>query len=235
MFIEVPERYTSHGYTMNDLIVDHIRYGDPHNQEDNTVWNLQWLRPGENTMKALDSGCMRYAYPKEFRSKLNTMILEGYDNKSIYEMALNEFGYTKEQLKPTLQIKRRRLGVLLKEHYEHDPKFVEKVDKLLKKGLSNDEIIDKLKMTREGRESRRLLQYRRSILKIPAAVSKYFDNEQSKEVYDLFEKGYTNDDIIAHYHYDNLPSNELSKLKRTLNSRRYQYKNKKNHSSDENN
>jgi cytochrome c-type biogenesis protein CcmH/NrfF len=166
-------------------------------------------------------------WPKDFRERLDQMILNGYDNDEIYEVCLNEYGLTKEEIKANLQVRRRRLGVTLKEHYENDPGFVAKVDKLLKKGYSNDEIIDKLGMSREGRASARLLQYRRSILKIPAAVSKYFDNEQSKEVYELFDRGYTNEEIIEYFHYSALPYNEIIKIKKTLNSRRCQYKKKK--------
>ena len=225
MFLPSPIKYLERGYSMADLVVDHKRDGDEDNFDDNTMWNLQWLTNRENTAKAANCG-YREAFEYGFRQKLDRMILDGYNNKEIYEWCLNDYGYKKEDIKATLQVRRRRLGKTLKEHHENDKDFVKKIDKLLLKGFSNDEIIDILNMPDDGRASRRLLQYRRSILKTPAETSKYFTPEQNEIVNKLLDEDVPNKEIIRILHFDNLDEDSLTKIKATLRARRRQHKQK---------
>ena len=219
MFIPIPQKYFDMGYTADTLVVDHKREGDPDNFDDNTVWNLQWLTYRENISKAANCG-YRNPWPADFSDFLNNMILNDCDNPTIYKACKEKYGLSKEELKAVVQVRRRRLGKTLKEHYENDKEFVKKIDKLLQKGHSNIEIIEMLNMPKEGRASTRLLQYRRSLLKIPADVSKYFTNEQSKEVNNMLINGISIEDIIEYYHFDKLSEDDLKKVKQTLRSRR---------------
>lgn len=189
-FIPIPEKYLEIGYTEKDLVVDHIRDCEEDNHDDNTIWNLQWLTQFENGAKYNNIAYARIRAPFsiEFRKHLDKMICDDFNNDEIYKVCLEKYGFTKKEIKATLQVRRRRLGKTLKEHHENDVEFVAKIDDLLKKGYSNDEIIDELNMSREGRASRRLLQYRRSLLKIPANVSRYLTNEQNEILNSLIEK-----------------------------------------------
>ena len=223
MFIPIPQKYLDAGYTVDELVVDHKRDGDEDNLEDNTIWNLQWLTHRENISKAANCG-YRAAYPKEFRNELDEMILDDCGNKEIYEYFKNKYGYEKEEIKAQIQVRRRRLGKTLKEHHENDKEFTAKIDKLLKQGLSNEEIIKKLNMPTEGRSSGRLLQYRRSLLNIPANASDYLDNEQNEKLKELIAKGYSTNEIINYFKLNNLPPEVLKKFRATVGSRRSQYK-----------
>ena len=226
MFIPIPQKYLDKGFTMKDLVVDHKRDGDEDNFDDNTVWNLQWLTNRENVSKAAKCG-YREAFEPGFRPHLDQMILDGYDNDYIYDVCLNEYGYDKSEIKATLQVRRRRLGVTLKEHYENDKEFVKKIDKLLLKGLSNDEIVEKLNMPDDTRASRRLLQYRRSILKVPAETSKYFDKEKNEVLNKLISDGLTADQILNYFKLDTLEDKDvLKKIRCTIATRISQYKRK---------
>ena len=223
MFLPTPQKYLDKGYTIDELVVDHKREGDIDNFDDNTVWNLQWLTYRENTSKASKCG-YREAFSYDFKEKLDNMILNGYKNKEIYEMCLNEYGYEKQEIKSMIQVRRRRLGKTLKEHHENDIELVKKIDELLKEGYSNDEIINLLDMSTEGRSTGRLLQYRRSLLKIPAQTSKYFSESDNEKLKELIIKGLNNQDIIDYFKLNNLDSETLTKIKRTIASRRVQYK-----------
>lgn len=231
-FIPIPERYLKEGYTEKDLVVDHIRDCEEDNHDDNTIWNLQWLTQFENGSKynSIAYARLRSPFTVEFRQHLDKMICDDFDNDEIYKVCLEKYGYTKKEIKATLQVRRRRLGKTLKEHHENDVEFVAKIDDLLKKGYSNDEIIDELDMSREGRASERLLQYRRSILKIPANVSKYLNNEQNKILNSLIEKGIGNareicDEIIKIYDLK-LSDEDCRKFILTIRARIRLYKNK---------
>lgn len=51
-FIQIPEKYTKMGYTMKNLVVDHIREDDQlKSRSDNSIHNLQWLTETENLYK----------------------------------------------------------------------------------------------------------------------------------------------------------------------------------------
>lgn len=223
MFIDVPEKYFELGYTKKDLFVDHIRDGEPDNFDDNTIWNLQWLTCRENTSKAAKCG-IRSAFPNGFKEELDKMILDDCSNAEIYETLFDKYGYTKEELKADVQVRRRRLGKTLKEHHENDKEFVDKIDSLLKEGLSNDEIIEKLNMPDDGRASRRLLQYRRSLLKIPATSSKYLSNEDNELLKQMIMDGKKTKEIVKFFKLDNLPDNERKKFEATVGARRHLYK-----------
>lgn len=225
MFIPIPQEYIDAGYTLDKLVVDHKRDGDKDNPLDNTVWNLQWLTYRENTSKAAKCGYRTY-YDINFRGDLDKMILDGCDNDEIYKMCKEKYDYDKEEVKAQVQVRRRRLGVTLKDHYEHDPKFVKKVDNLILKGLQNNEIIKKLNMPTDTRESTRLLQYRRTILKVPAKISKYFTNEQSKLVNEYIAQGLKNNDILQKLNMINIPHEDEVKVRATLRARRTQYNRK---------
>lgn len=222
MFIDVPEIYGELGYEMEDLLVDHKRDGDRDNFYDNTVWNLQWLTTRENTSKASKCG-YRKPFSVEFKERLDKMILDDCDNKEIYKMC-KEYGYEKDEIKSMIQVRRRRLNKTLKEHYEHDKKFVKTIDILLKQGLSNDEIIKKLKMPTDTRTSTRLLQYRRSILKIPANPSRHFTIEQNEMVRKFIEEGLDNEEIINRLGMNDLDKDKLRKINATLTARKRLYK-----------
>lgn len=231
IFISIPQKYIDAGYDVKELVVDHIADGFSENTYDNSIWNLQWLTHRENISKASKCG-YRPMYVHEFREKLDKMILEGYDNPSIYNFCLKEYGYGKDEVKAQLQVRRRRLGKTLKEHYEHDPKFVKKIDKYIKEGFSNDDIMNILDIHDDPvkkEEMRNLFRYRRSLLKKPANVSKYFTNEQSAEIEKLFAKDMDVYDIIHYFNMDNLEyeDNETyQKIKETLFSRRCIYRKK---------
>lgn len=225
MFIPIPQKYIDAGYTLDKLVVDHKRDGDKDNFLDNTVWNLQWLTYRENTSKAAKCGYRSY-YNINFRDELDKMILDGCGNDEIYKMCKEKYGYEKEEVKPQVQVRRRRLGVTLKDHYEHDPKFVKKVDNFILKGLQNNEIIKKLNMPTDTRESTRLLQYRRTILKVPAKISKYFTNEQSKLVNEYIAQGLKNNDILQKLNMINISYEDKVKVCATLRARRTQYNRK---------
>jgi len=227
-FIPVPEKYFEAGYKIDDLVVDHKRDGDDDNWNDNTIWNLQWLTHRENISKASNCGYKNF-YPIDFRSKLDEMILKGCGNKEIYEMCKKDFGYDKEDVKAQIQVRRRRLGKTLKAHYEHDESYVKEIDKLLKKGLSNDEIIKKLNMPTEGRESERLLQYRRSVLKIPANVSRYLSNEDNKKINEYLLTDLTLDEILSKFDISHIKESDLKKFKMSLATRRRQMRKKINY------
>lgn len=235
MFIPVPQKYFDAGYTIDELVVDHIRDGDPDNHDDNTIWNLQWLTRRENTSKALKCG-YRDMYAHDFREKLDQMILEGYGNKEIYEMCEKDYGYPKEEMKAQIQVRRRRLDKTLKEHHENSKDFTAQLDECIRQGMTNDEIIKKFNMDetcynnakkKSKNPARRLLTYRRECLGIYANVSKYFTNEQSKEIYELFDRGLSNTEIIKYFNLDNLDKDDLNRVKGTLASRRIQYIHKK--------
>ena len=49
MFVPIPERYLERGLSYKDLEADHI---DASDKADNSVFNLQWLTPQENKLKA---------------------------------------------------------------------------------------------------------------------------------------------------------------------------------------
>lgn len=225
MFIPIPQKYIDAGYTLDKLVVDHKRDGDKDNTLDNTIWNLQWLSYRENTSKAAKCGYRSY-YNINFRDELDKMILDGCGNDEIYKMCKKKYDYDKEEVKAQVQVRRRRLGVTLKDHYEHDPKFVKKVDKLILKGLQNNEIIEKLNMPTDTRESTRLLQYRRTILKVPAKISKYFTNEQSKLVNEYIAQGLKNNDILQKLNMINISYEDKVKVCATLRARRTQYNRK---------
>lgn len=225
MFIPIPQKYIDAGYTLDKLVVDHKRDGDEDNFLDNTVWNLQWLSYRENTSKAAKCGYRLY-YDINFRGDLDKMILDGCDNNEIYKMCKEKYDYNKEEVKAQVQVRRRRLGVTLKDHYEHDPKFVKKVDKLILKGLQNNEIIKKLNMPTDTRESTRLLQYRRTILKVPANISKYFTNDQSKLVNEYIAQGLKNNNILQKLNMTNISHGDKVKVYATLRARRTQYNKK---------
>ena len=223
MFLPSPKEYLEKGYTTKDLVVDHKRDGDIDNFDDNTMWNLQWLTHRENISKAAKCG-YREAFDIKFKDKLDEMILDGWSNKDIYEVCLSEFGYTKEDIKAMIQIRRRRLGKTLKEHHEHDVEYVKKVDKLILDGFSNKEIIEKLDMPTSGRSSGRLLQYRRSILKVPSQVSKYFTDDENKVLNKLIQDGSTTNEIIKYFDLEKLDKETFEKVKGTIKSRICLYK-----------
>lgn len=229
-FIPVPQKYFDAGYTIAELVVDHMRDGDEDNRDDNTVWNLQWLTHRENISKAANCG-VRPMYSHDFRERLDKMILDGYDNKEIYDMCENEYGYSKQEMKAQVQVRRRRLGMTLRDHYERDPEFVAEVDKLINEGYTNDEIIREFNMPEERyanatksskNSSRRFLDYRRSVLNKPANVSKYFTNEQNDMLNELIEQGLSNDDIINQLGLADHPC--LDKIKASISTRKSQYK-----------
>lgn len=223
MFIDIPKKYLDAGYSMDNLIVDHIRDGEDDNFDDNTVWNLQWLTHRENTSKAAKCG-YRKAFAIGFRDELDRMILDGYDNKSLYEFCENVYGYTKKEMKATIQIRRRRLGKTLKEHHERNKKFVNIVDSLILQGMSNYEIKKEIFFTGSNKSTDRFLQYRRSILKVPSQSSKYLSNEENKKMIELIKEGKTTKEIIEYFKFDKLDSITLNKIKSTIRSRRSQYK-----------
>ncbi len=224
MFIPVPQKYLDAGYTVNELVPDHKRDHDIDNFEDNTIWNLQWLTHRENISKAANCG-YRPAYPKDFRNELDDMILSNCTNKEIYAMCKEKYGYEKDEVKGQLQVRRRRLGKTLKEHHERDKAFTQQVDELLMKGLSNDDIIEKLNMPADGRSSTRLLQYRRSLLNIPAQKSKYLSNEDNEKINELFEKGLSTKEIVEYFNIDKKFSEEdVIKFKASLRTRRRFFK-----------
>ena len=223
MFIDIPKKYLDMGYTMDKLVVDHTRDGDEDNFNDNTVWNLQWLTCRENTAKASKCG-YREAFAIGFRAELDQMILDGYDNKSIYEFCKNVYGYNKEDLKATIQVRRRRLGKTLKEHYERDEEFVKIVDELILKGMSNVAIREEIFFTESDKSVNRFLQYRRSILNVPAQTSKYLSNEDNEQMTILIKEGKSNKEIIDYFKLNDLDKDTLLKINATIGARRYQYK-----------
>lgn len=223
-FIDVPQKYIDMGYSMDTLVVDHLRDGDKDNFNDNTMWNLQWLTHRENTAKAAKCG-YREAFEIGFRDELDQMILDGYDNKSIYEFCKNVYGYLKPEIKATLQVRRRRLGKTLKEHHERDRDFVKYIDSLLIQGMSNEEIIQKALFTESKKSARRLLQYRRSILNIPAQTSKYLSNDDNKKMAELIMAGKSNKEIIDALNLNLLDDITIKKLNATISSRRIHYRN----------
>ncbi len=237
MFIDIPQKYIDAGYTMDDLVVDHIRDGDDDNFDDNTIWNLQWLTYRENTSKASKCG-YRGMYPKEFRETLDNMILNDYDNNTIYKELKDKFGYDKEEMQAQVQVRRRRLDKVL-----YHPDFIYKdimdeVDKYIKDGLSNKEICkimnaDNSKfIEKDGKKIKNpflsLLHRRRLKYNMPANISKYFTNEESKEIDKLFERGFTTEGILSYFNmYERFPDkNDINKIKSTLASRKVIYKHK---------
>lgn len=58
-FIPIPQKYIDMGYSIDDLVVDHIRDGDIYNQRDNSIYNLQWLTRAENNRKAAEAGLFK--------------------------------------------------------------------------------------------------------------------------------------------------------------------------------
>lgn len=223
MFIDIPKKYLDMGHSMDTLYVDHIRDGDDDNFDDNTVWNLQWLTCRENTSKASKCG-YREAFVIGFRSELDQMILNDYDNKSIYKFCKDVYGYNKEDLKAMIQVRRRRLGKTLKDHHERDKKFVEMVDALILQGMSNAAIREEIVFTESNKSVNRFLQYRRSILNAPAQISKYLSNEDNKQMIILIKEGKTNKEIIDYFKLNNLDNDTLLKLNATISARRYLYK-----------
>ena len=224
MFIPIPEKYINEGYTYHDLVVDHIRDGDEDNFDDNTMWNLQWLTYRENTSKAAKCG-YREAFPKGFRERLDKMILDGFDNNYIFNVCLEEYGIDKKEIKATLQVRRRRLGVILKEHHEHDKKFVKRVDKLIQQNLSNIEILEVLGMEPDKRTIR-LIRYRRSILKKPSDLSKYFDENTNNKINDLISKGIKAEEIMDSIDLSKFSEDDRKKIQLTIRSRISLYKKK---------
>lgn len=220
-FIPIPKKYLDMGYTMDDLYVDHKRDGDEDNWDDNTIWNLQWLTPRENTSKASKCG-YREAYPKTFRKELDSMIENDKSNDEIYQYFYEKYGMDKDELKAQVQVRRRRMGKTLKEHKERSKEELTKVDELIKKGLSNDEIIKKLNLPTEGRATESLLQHRREKLKIPAAKSKFLTNDQNNELNLLLIQGVKTKDIIKYFGKEDLPEDEYKKFEATIRARRYQ-------------
>lgn len=223
MFINIPKKYLDSGYSMNNLVVDHIRDGEDDNFDDNTVWNLQWLTHRENTSKAAKCG-YRQPFAIGFRDELDQMILDGYDNKSLYEFCENVYGYTKKEMKATIQVRRRRLGKTLKEHHERDKEFVKIVDSLILQGMSNYKIKQEIFFPGKNKSTDRFLQYRRSVLKVPSQTSKYLSNKNNKKMIELIKEGKTNKEIIEYFKFDKLDSVSLNKIKATIRTRRNQYK-----------
>lgn len=223
-FIPIPEKYIEAGYMVDDLVVDHKRDGDVDNWDDNTIWNLQWLTHRENLSKAAKCG-QRDMYPKEFRQELDDMIERGDDNSTIYEFFEKKYNMTREELKGQVQVRRRRLGKTLMEHHERSKEELAAVDRLLKQGLSNDEIIEKLNLPKEGRASSSLLQHRRAKLGIPAQTSKFLTNAQNQELNALLVQDVSYDDIIKYFGMDKLLDHEsLERFRTTLRARRGQMK-----------
>ena len=225
MFLPSPTKYFEKGYNLSDLVVDHKRDKDIDNFDDNTMWNLQWLTHRENISKASKCG-YRKAFEYDYKEKLDHMILEGFNNNEIYYVSLKEYGYEKQEIKAMIQIRRRRLNKLLKSHTEHDKKLVKKIDELIKSEYTNQYIIDKLKLPTNGRESERLLQYRRSILNHPANVSKYFNNDDNKKVNKMISEGRSTNEIITLLNITNIDKEKMDKIKQTITSRRSLYKKK---------
>lgn len=219
MFIPIPQKYLDMGYTMDDLVVDHIRDGESDNFNDNTMWNLQWLTERENISKAAKCG-IRVPFDKTFRKKLDEMILNDCCNKEIYNFCYLNYGYTKDDVKAMIQVRRRRLGKTLKEHKERPKEYTAKIDELIKKGLTNQEIYKELDMPTDSRSSGRLVQYRREILGILDQKSKFFTNEQNEIVNKLLKEGKTNSEIIEYMKISDKDSDEINKIKRTLSARR---------------
>lgn len=223
MFIDIPQKYLDMGYTMDMLVVDHIRDGDKDNFDDNTVWNLQWLTCRENTAKAAKCG-YREAFAIGFRAELDRMILEDYDNNEIYKFCKDVYGYDKKELKAMVQVRRRRLGKTLKEHHERDKEFVKTVDALIKQGMSNVEIKEKILFTESEKSVDRFLQYRRETIKVPAQTSKYLSNEDNEKLTLLIKEGKRNKEIIEYFKLDKLDEETLLKINATISSRRCLYK-----------
>ena len=293
-FIDIPQKYRDMGLTENDLAIDHRRDGEPDNHEDNTMWNLQWLTPAENSAKVVRSDYRSYnkinrrydtltqkeidqisrlimqgitpypdiskkfsisvdtirkiknkeilqketsaynfalvnevdritnrnKYPIELRNDISDMIKRGCKNSEIYDMVETKYGYSKPAIKSYVQYKRRELGILLKEHTENDGLFVKQIDELLRQGKTNDEIVDILDMPDDTRASRRLLQYRRAMLGIPALKSKYFSNEESDKINELLKTSMTYDEIVDKMGFRDSPY--LDKIYATMRSRRCQ-------------
>lgn len=239
MFIPIPQKYIDAGYTSDGLIVDHIRDGEKDSHSDNTVWNLQWLTNFENFYKYNKNvnNVIRKPFTDEFRNDLDKMILDGYDNKSIYKAINEKYGYEKSDIKATLQVRRRRLGATLKEHHEYDTEYVQKIDELMKKGYSNKEIMKEFELPGASESSyMRLLKYRRKVLNIPAKVSTYLDNEQNQLLNDYILQGYKATEILNKMIDEcnlKLSDEDKSKFKSTIASRisLYKRKNKDNISS----
>lgn len=225
MFIPIPQKYLDMGYTIDTLVVDHIRDGDEDNLHDNTVWNLQWLTYRENISKAANCG-LRPAFPIDFRDKLDKMILDDYCNKDIYDWCLSEYGYKKEDMKALIQVRRRRLGKTLKEHHEEPKEFTKKIDELIMKGYTNREIYAELGMPLDGRKSGRLVQYRRSLMKVPDQKSKYFTNEQNEKVNLMIEQGKGAQEILRAFDLDSMSEEEINKLRNSIYARCHLYRKK---------
>ena len=165
----------------------------------------------------------RNKYPIELRDDVEDMIKSGCENSEIYDAIEKKYGYGKSVMKSYVQYKRRDLGILLKEHAENNGLFVKQVDDLLEQGKTNDEIIKILDMPDDTRASRRLLQYRRVILGIPALRSKYFSNEESDKINELLKTSMTYDEIVDKMGFRDSPY--LDKIYTTLRTRRCQLKN----------
>jgi hypothetical protein len=177
----------------------------------------------ENTSKAAKCG-YREAFTIDFRSELDQMILNGYDNNAIYKFCKDVYGYDKKDLKATVQVRRRRLGKTLKEHHERDKEFIEQVDSLIRKGLSNVEIRETVFFTESNKSINRFLQYRREVLKVPAQTSKYLSNEDNEKMTILIKEGKSNKEILEYFKFNDLDSDTLFKINATINSRRCIYK-----------
>jgi len=230
-FIPIPQRYIDAGYTEDDLVVDHIRDCEEDNHDDNTIWNLQWLTSFENSSKYnnIAFSDIRKPFSVEFRRELDEMILNGDDNNTIYKTAKEKYGYEKYELKSNLQVRRRRLGKTLKEHHEYDKYYINKIDDFLKKGYSNEEIMNTFDMPASETSYMRLLKYRRKILKIPANVSKYLNNDQNKKLNELISSGMKPKEILnemINLYSMKLSDNDKIKFKSTITSRIYLYKNR---------
>ena len=86
-----------------------------------------------------------------------------------------------------------------------------------------NEIIKKLNMSTETRSTERLLQYRRTILKIPSNPSKYFDKKENELVKKMIADGLTNNEILNILGMNNLDAKSKEKICATIRARRYQY------------
>ena len=84
-----------------------------------------------------------------------------------------------------------------------------------------NEIIKKLNMSTETRSTERLLQYRRTILKIPSNPSKYFDKKENELVKKMIADGLTNNEILNILGMNNLDAKSKEKICATIRARRY--------------
>lgn len=190
------------------------------------TWRL--VTEGYDFTKANRNGVLqngRQKYPDELRIRLDNLIISGEGNDKIYEVMNNEFGYGKPAIKSYIEFRRKKLGIKLKDHVEHDTNLVKKINELIQDGRSNDEIISKLNLPTDTRESARLLQYRREVLNKPSDKSKYFTNDESDEINKMIIDGLTNYEIIQRMRLGNSPY--LDKINATISSRRSIMKKKK--------